>query len=159
MQEVTGTILSWHAEAQQGIIQGDDGARYPFTAKQWTEGLPPEIDGHVRVICQNGRDASQVEYLLIEHMPFVKVATLSEQGEIQTISRTTFVDGPWRVYSDALAWMAVANGLHRQNSHVPIEDIGELLRGEHLPISLRGSVIKYCYAIAIELYFKWILQS
>ena len=31
--------------------------------------------------------------------------------------------------------------------------------GEHLPISFRGSVIKYCYGFSIELYLKWILSE
>ena len=115
------------------------------------------LTAQVLVICQNGRDASEVEYLVFEHMPFLKIATLSEQGEPQTISRTRLIGGPWRVRSDALAWMAVAQTLHKQNSHAPIEDISELLRGEHLLMSLRGSVIKYCYGISIELYLKWIL--
>ena len=59
--------------------------------------------------------------------------------------------------SDALMWMKVAAGLHRQNSHLTIKDISDLLTEEHPLISLRGSIIKYCYGIAIELYIKWIL--
>ena len=157
MREVKGRILSWDGASQQGVIEGDDGARYPFSSREWTEEGEPEAHGGVLVICENGRDASHVEYLGIEHIPFMKITTFSEQGEEQTISHTRFVGGPWRVRSDALVWMAVARGLHTQNSHIDIEDIGDLLRKEHPPISLRGSVVKYCYGIAIELYVKWIL--
>ena len=157
MREVEGRILSWDGVSQQGVIEGDDGARYPFSERVWTEEGEPEVHERVLVICQNGRDASQVEYLGIEHMPFMKITTHSEQGEVQTMSHTRFVGGPWRVRSDALVWMVVARGLHEKNSHMAIEDISDLLRVEHPPISLRGSVIKYCYGIAIELYVKWIL--
>ena len=157
MKEVIGRILSWDGVSQQGTIEGSDGALYPFSSKEWTEEGVPEVHGGVLVICQNGRDASQVEYLGIEHIPFMKLTTHSEQGEVQTTSHTRFIGGPWRVRSDALVWMAVAKGLHEQNSHLIIEDISDLLRGEHPPISLRGSVIKYCYGISIELYLKWIV--
>ena len=157
MREVTGRILSWDEVSQQGVIEGDDGARYPFSAREWTEEREPDVHEGVLVICQNGRDASRVEYLGIEHIPFMKTTIHSEHGDVQTVSHTRLIGGPWRVRSDALVWMAVARGLHQQNSHVAIEDIGDLLRGEHQPISLRGSVIKYCYGIAIELYLKWIL--
>ena len=157
MKEVTGRILSWDGVSQQGMIEGSDGAHYPFSSKEWTEEGLPEVNEGVLVVCQNGRDASQVEYLGIEHIPFMKIETHSEQGEVQTFSHTRLIGGPWRVRSDALVWMAVARGLHHQNSQVAIKGIGDLLRGEHRPISLRGSVIKYCYGIAIELYLKWIL--
>ena len=142
MKEVTGRILSWDGVSQQGVIEGDDGAQYPFSAREWTEDGEPEVYGGVLVICQNGRDVSQVEYLGIEHIPFMKITAYSEHGEVQTVSHTRLVGGPWRVRSDALVWMAVARGLHEQHSHLAIEDISDLLRGEHLPISLRGSVIK-----------------
>ena len=59
--------------------------------------------------------------------------------------------------SDALVWMHIASNLYSQNPHSDITDLSELLRGEHPMISLHGSVIKYCYGLAIELYFKWIL--
>ena len=52
------------------MIQGDDGNTYPFTKKEWAEeDHEPEIHGGVLVICQNGRNASKVEYLNVEHMP------------------------------------------------------------------------------------------
>ena len=157
MKEVTGRIQSWDEASQQGMIKGSDEVLYPFTLQEWTEEQLPEVEGGVLVICQNGRDASQVEYLGIEHIPFMKITTHSEQGEVQTLSHTRLIGGPWRIRSDALVWMEVAKGLHKQNSHQPIENISELLRGEHFPISLRGSVIKYCYGFSFELYFKWIL--
>ena len=157
MKEVTGQILSWDGVSQQGVIEGSDGVLYPFSSKEWTEDQLPEVHGGVLVICQNGRNASRVEYLGIEHIPFMKITTHSEQGEVQTFSHTRLVGGPWRVRSDALVWMEVAKGLHLQNGHLPIEDISDLLRREHPQISLRGSVIKYCYGISVELYFKWIL--
>ena len=157
MKEVTGRILEWDGVSQQGTIEGSDGDCYPFTSKEWTEQQPPEVDGRVLVICRNGRDASLVEYLGIEHILFMKITTHSEHGEVQTIEHSRLIGGPWRVRSDALVWMAVAKGLHSHNSHVAIEDLSQLLQGEHPRISLHGSVIKYCYGISIELYFKWIL--
>ena len=157
MKEVIGRILSWGGVSHQGQIEGSDGTLYRFSSKEWTDEGLPEVDGQVLVICQNGRDASQVEYLGIEHIPSLKITTYSHQGEVQTISHTRFVGGPRRVRSDALMWMQVAKGLHEQNSHLKIEDISGLLIGEHPLISLRGSVIKYCYGISIELYLKWIL--
>ena len=157
MKEVTGQIKSWDESSQQGTIQGDDGKIYDFTEKEWTEQTPPSIHGGVRVICQNGRDASQVEYLLIEHFGSAKVTVFPEEGEPRTLSHTRFLGGPRRVHSDALAWMEVAKGLHKQFSSHEISDIRALLSGDHLAISLRGSVIKYCYGLSIELYLKWIL--
>ena len=157
MKEVLGYILSWDPVSQQGMIEGDDGAQYSFTANEWKEEEQPEVQGEVLAICQNGRDVSKVEYRGYEHLPFLKMTTFSEHGEEQTISHTRFIGGPWRVRSDALIWMEVAKGLHKQNSHKAIEDLRELLIGEHALISLRGSVIKYCYGISIELYLKWIL--
>ena len=53
--------------------------------------------------------------------------------------------------------MDTARALHQQNSHLAIEDISPLLIGVDRSISLHGSVIKYCYGISLELYFKWIL--
>ena len=157
MKEVIGKILSWDGASKEGVIEDSNGARYPFTSKEWTEEEPPEVHGGVLVICQNGRDASHVEYLGIEHIPFMKITTYSEQGELRTRDHSRFIGGPWRIRSDALVWMAVAKGLHEQSSHLAIWDLSELLRGEHHLISLRGSVIKYCYGISIELYLKWIL--
>ena len=157
MKEVIGKILSWDGASKEGVIEDSNGARYPFTSKEWTEEEPPEVHDGVLVICQNGRDASHVEYLGIEHIPFMKITTYSEQGELRTRDHSRFIGGPWRIRSDALVWMAVAKGLHEQSSHLAIGDLSELLRGEHHLISLRGSVIKYCYGISIELYLKWIL--
>ena len=159
MKEIIGQIKSWDEAKKQGVIDGDDGKSYSFTSKEWKEQGQPELHGGVLVICQNGRDASQVEYLGIEHLPFMKITTYGEDGKERTIGHSRLIGGPWRMRSDALVWMQVAHGLHKQNSHQPIEDISELLRGEHPTISLRGSVIKYCYGIAIELYFKWILTE
>ena len=70
MKEVTGRILSWNGVSQEGVIEGDDGILYPFSSKEWTEEQKPEAHGEVLVISQNGRDASKVEYLGIEHVPF-----------------------------------------------------------------------------------------
>ena len=159
MKEITGQIKSWDEAGKRGVIEGNDGKSYSFTSKEWKEQGQPEIHGGVLVICQNGRDASQVEYLGIEHIPFMKVTTFAGDGKERTTSHSRLIGGPWRMRSDALVWMQVAHGLHTQNSHQPIDDLSELLRGEHPIISLRGSVIKYCYGIAIELYLKWILTE
>ena len=157
MKELTGRVASWDDVAQQGTIEGSDGTTYSFTSKEWKDDQPPEVDGGVLVICENGRDASQVEYLGIEQMPFMKITTRSAEGEVETASHSRFIGGPWRVRSDALMWMAVSKELHLQNKQLDIVDLSGLLKGEHPAISLRGSVIKYCYGLAIELYLKWIM--
>ena len=158
MKETTGYIKTWNAATGQGVIQGYDGNFYPFAKKEWAEEDEPSVDGGVRVICQNGRDASKIEHLPIEHMPRMKVTTHTTEGEAIT-TQTRFIGGPWRMRSDALAWMMTAKELHSKISHHPIEDISGLLLGEHYLISIRGSVIKYCYGFAIELYLKWILTE
>ena len=157
MKEVNGQIESWDETSERGIIQGDDGIIYPFTLNAWIGQGLPEVNGGVRVICQNGRDVSKVEHLLIEHMPAMKMTTFSESGEEITLSHSRLIGGPRRVRSDALAWMEVAKALQNQLSNAEITDISGLLIGDHLPISLRGSVIKYCYGFSMELYLKWIL--
>jgi hypothetical protein len=157
MKEEHGRITSWDAVAQRGTIEDSNGTRYTFSSREWKDDEPPEVDGHVLVICENGRDASQMEYLGIEHLGFLKITTRSADGEVETVSHSRFLGGPWRVRSDALMWMAVAKGLHLQNKQFDIEDLSDLLKGEHPAISLRGSVIKYCYGLAIELYLKWIM--
>ena len=159
MKETTGQIMTWDETECRGVIEGADGKTYPFTSKEWVGQGQPEIHGGVLVICENGRDASQVEYLGIEHIQFMKVTTFTDGGKEKTISHSRFIGGPWRVRSDALVWMQVGHGLHNQNSHLAIDNLSELLMGEHPAISLRGSVIKYCYGISIELYFKWILME
>ena len=157
MKEVTGRILSWDDGSKLGTIKSDDGAFYQFTSKEWMDEQPPEVGGEVLAICENGREPSEVEYLRIEHIPFLKIATYSEGGEVRTISHTRFIGGPRRMLSDALVWMQVAKGLHNQNAHMEIADISSLLTSEHPRISLHGSVIKYCYGFSIEMYLKWIL--
>lgn len=157
MKETMGRIVSWDEVSQKGLIKGDSGDRYPFGSKEWIDEEKPEVGGEVLVICQNGRDASHVEYIGIEHIPTLKITTHSEQGAIKTFSYSRFIGGPRRMRSDALVWMAVSRGLHAQNAHVEISDIRDLAIGEHPLISLRGSVIKYCYGFAFELYIKWIL--
>ena len=81
MKEITGQIKSWDEAEQRGVIEGADGKSYSFTLEEWTEQGQPEIHGGVLVICRNGRDASQVEYLGIEHIPFMKVTTYAEDGK------------------------------------------------------------------------------
>ena len=157
MKETTGQIINWDETSGQGTIQGDDGKIYSFTKKEWTEDKQPEIHGGVLVICQNGRDASKVEYLPIEHIPKMKIDVYSPDGELLSTEQRRFIGGPWRIRSDALAWMMTARELHSQLSQRQIKDINILLLREHLLISLRGSVIKYCYGLSIELYLKWIL--
>ena len=157
MKETTGQIINWDETSGQGTIQGDDGKNYSFTKKEWTEDKQPEIHGGVLIICQNGRDASKVEYLPIEHIPKMKIDINSPDGELLSTEQRRFIGGPWRIRSDALAWMMTARGIHSQLSQLQIKDISILLLREHPLISLRGSVIKYCYGLSIELYLKWIL--
>ena len=70
-----------------------------------------------------------------------------------------FMGGPRRMRSDALAWVMAARYLHTKTSPHEIGDISSLLLTEHPLISLRGSIIKYCYGFSIELYLKWILTE
>ena len=158
MKELTGQIVDWNPETGRGLIHGD-GERYPFTTKAWADPEhDPEVGGNVLVICANGRDASHVEYLLIEHLGSMTITTHGPGGP-SVFSRSRMPGGPWRMYSDALAWMEVARKLHDAVSSVEFANIADLLRGEHLPISFRGSIIKYCYGFSIELYLKWILAE
>ena len=157
MKEVKGRIVRWDAGSRQGVIKGTDDTLYPFTLNEWEDVQQPEVDGAVLAICEDGRNVSRAEYIGIEHVPVVKVSIIPKGGERQTVIHQRLVGGPWRVRSDALAWMAVAKELHEQNAHLAISDLSALLQGEHPLISLRGSVIKYCYGLAIELYLKWIL--
>ena len=159
MKELTGVIRDWDQESQRGEIAGDDGRVYCFSANHWTETEAPEVDGGVRFVCENGRDVSTVEYILIEHIPILKVEAFSPLGELILSKKSRFIGGPWRMHSDALAWMAAAERIHRELAEIPISDISALLRGDHFPISARGSVVKYCYGLAFELYFKWILTE
>ncbi len=157
MKELTGQIKMWNEASGQGEIQGDDGKTYCFTKKEWVDKYKPQIDGQVRVICQDGRNASKIEYLPIESLPWMTVKIYSPDGQLMSTERRRFIGGPWRVRSDALAWMGAARVLHSQSSHHQISDISSLLVGEHPLISIRGSVIKYCYGLSLELYLKWIL--
>ncbi|MXY21404.1 MAG: hypothetical protein F4Y49_08725 [Dehalococcoidia bacterium] len=159
MKETTGLITNWDEDSRKGIISGDDGGTYPFTLEEWKDEDPPGIDGAVLVICENGRDASQIEYLGIEHIPFLKVSALREDGHVEVVSHSRLLGGPWRMRSDALVWMQIASDLFSSNPHSDITDLSELLRREHPLMSLHGSVIKYCYGLAIELYFKWVLTE
>lgn len=159
MKETTGQIKTWDESSGKGTIKGDDNKTYDFSQKQWAEPTQPEIDGSVRVICQNGRDASIVEYIRIENMPRIRVRAFSQEGELLKDEKRRFIGGPWRIRSDALAWMIAAQNLHSQTCKSKIEDISNLLLEENLPISIRGSVIKYCYGFSIELYLKWILTE
>lgn len=159
MRELTGYILLWDEVTEQGKIQGDDGKTYCFTKKEWVDKHAPQTDGQVRVMCQDGRNASQIEYLPIEGWPWMTVKTFSPDGSWTTEERRRFLGGPWRLRSDALAWMRTARVLHSQFSHHQIGDLSSLLLGVDLPISIRCSVIKYSFGFAIELYLKWILQE
>ena len=157
MKELTGQILTWDEVTGKGKIQGNDGETYCFTKKEWVDKHEPQIGEQVRVICQDGRNASKIEYLPIEGWPWMTIKIGSPDGKSSTTERRRFIGGPWRVRSDALAWMSVAKKLHSEYSHHQIEDLSRLLLGVHPLISIRGSVIKYCYGLSLELYLKWIL--
>ena len=158
MQETTGTVVSWDEDAG-GEIRGDDDEVYRFTKKEWAEDYAPQVGGAVRVICQNGRDATTVETILIEHMPRIKMTARFPDGNEAYTVQSRFIGGPRRMRSDALAWMHTAKWLHGQFGKQEIDNIGSLLLESHPLISFRGSVIKYCYGFAIELYLKWILTE
>lgn len=159
MKELTGIIRAWDPKSGRGEIRGDNGASYAFSDQQWTEVDAPEIEDSVRFICQDGRNVSKVEYVLIEHIPRLTITTHSPDGNTISSEQRRFIGGPWRMRSDALAWMITSRTMHVQTSSVPIQDISNLLIGDHLPISVRGSVVKYCYGMAFELYLKWILTE
>ena len=59
MREVTGRILSWDEVSQQGVIEGDDGARYPFSAREWTEEGEPDVHEGVLNQSQGGNYIGQ----------------------------------------------------------------------------------------------------
>ncbi|MDE0078898.1 MAG: hypothetical protein OXO50_15365 [Caldilineaceae bacterium] len=157
MKEFLGQIKTWEASTGEGEIQADDGEIYRFTKKEWVEESHPEVNGRVRVICQDGRNVSQVEYLPIEGWSRLTTKVYSEEGCLVSTEQRRFIGGPWRMRSDALAWMVAAKELHSQVAHQQIEDLSSLLLGVYPLMSLRGSVIKYCYGLSIELYLKWIL--
>lgn len=159
MKELTGLIREWVHVSQQGKIQGDDGVVYGFSAVHWSETEEPQVGDGVRAICENGRDVTRVEYVLIENVPRLKIEGYSPEGQQIWSEERRLVGGPRRMHSDALAWMVAAHTMHVQASGFPIPDISDLLIGDHLPISVRGSVVKYCYGMAFELYFKWILTE
>ena len=157
MKEIHGGIISWDKSLRVGEIQGRDGKIYSFTKKEWNDDNQPEINGRVLVICQNGRDASKVEYLPMEPHSKVKIVTYSQNGEMLSTEQQRFLGGPWRMLSDSLAWMMAAKILHSQIFKHQIKDSSSLLGGVDILFSLRGSVIKYCFGFSIELYLKWIL--
>lgn len=159
MKELTGVILIWDEASGQGQIQGDDGKTYCFTKKEWVDKHAPQTNGQVRVICQDGRNASQIEYLPIEGLPWMTVKISSPDGRWSTTERRRFIGGPWRLRSDALAWMKTARVLHSQFAQHQIKDLSNLLLGVDLPIGIRCSVIKYSFGFSIELYLKWILKE
>ena len=81
MKETTGQIKTWDEASGQGTIRGDDGEIYRFTKDEWAEKEhKPEIHEGVLVICQNGRDASKVEYLHFEHIPKMKINVYSQKA-------------------------------------------------------------------------------
>lgn len=159
MKEKKGQITTWDEESGQGKIQGDDGETYCFTQKEWVDEHDPQIGGQVRVICQDGRNASQIEYRAIASLPWMTVKISSADGGWTTKERRRLIGGPWRLRSDALAWMRTARVLHSQFAHHQIRDLSSLLLGVDLPTSISCSVIKYSFGFAIELYLKWILQE
>ena len=159
MKEFLGKIRTWEESTGEGEIQVDDEKTFRFTKREWVEESQPEIHAPVRVISQDGRNASKVEYLAFEGWKWMTETIYSKEGRQPSVEHRRFIGGPWRMRSDALAWMAAARILHSQVSHLEIEDLSSLLIGVHHPISLRGSVIKYCFGLSIELYLKWILTD
>ena len=153
MHKTTGLLQSWDPTRREGLVKGDDGKTYTFTRKEWVDSIDPEVDGAVIVLCENGRDVSRIEHTRFEHITLsINMSTPSGVETRQIIT----VGGPHRMHSDSLAWMSVAKGLHDQLSHHEITDISALLQSDHELISYKGSVVKYCFSLAIELYFKWI---
>ena len=159
MKEFLGKIKTWEESTGEGEIQIDDEKTVRFTKRQWVEESQPEIHAPVRIISQDARNASKVEYLAFEGWKWMTETINSKEGRQLSVEHRRCIGGPWRMRSDALAWMAVARTLHSQVSHLEIKDLSSLLIGVHPLISLRGSVIKYCYGLSIELYLKWILKD
>ena len=73
--------------------------------------------------------------------------------------------GHGRMYYDARAWLETSKVVHSAKSEENLEDLTGMLhlypethKTPHV-ISYRGSIVKYCYALSIEIYFKWILVN
>lgn len=153
MKKTTGLLQSWNSSDRRGVVNGDDGEVYTFTDKEWLDSIEPEVGGAVILICENGRDVSKIEHTRIEHITLSVSRSGSDGVETRQIIT---VGGPHRMHSDSMAWMSVAKGLHDQLAGHDITDISALLQRDHELISYKGSIIKYCFSLAVELYFKWL---
>ncbi len=147
------------------ILADDDKKCYPFTIKEWQDDREgPGVGGRVCSILRDGRNVKSVEY---ENMEMPSRMTITMTAADGTVARdvSRLAGGPWRMYSDARAWMDAATLLHERFSACSIDDLTGLLRrpgqvgGVRHVISDRGVVIKYCYGFAVELYLKWILTE
>ena len=159
MKKISGIISAWDNDARTGTVRGDDGKSYPFTIAVWRDTEAPATGNSVQGTCANGRDISELEYVPIEHMPMLRMQVRSQDGVVIADETKRFIGGPWRMLSDSYAWLMAAEVIHHQSVQLPMTDLIRLLKGTHTAISIRGSVVKYCYGMAIELYFKWILTE
>lgn len=159
MKELAGIITHWDNNARTGTVKGDDGSLYPFTLAVWRDTEAPEAGSSVQGICSNGRDISELEYVPIEHMPMLRMQVRSKDGLVISDETSRFIGGPWRMLSDSHAWLAASVAMHHHSMRLPMTDLTQLLIGTHSAISIRGSVVKYCFGMALELYFKWILTE
>ena len=164
MQQKTGLIKEWN-EQQGAILADDDGKCYHFTINEWKDDREaPEVGGRVCFILPDGRNVKMVEYENME-MPSRMTVTMTSADGTVTRDVSRLAGGPWRMYSDARAWMDAATLLHERFSSCSIEDLTGLLKsprqvgGVRHVISDRGVVTKYCYGFALELYLKWILTE
>ena len=164
MQQKTGIIDQW--DGKRGtFIADDDGKSYPFTINEWDDDREdPGVGGRVCFILPDGRKVKRAEYENME-MPSRMTITMTSADGIVTRNVSRLAGGPWRMYSDARAWMDAAKLLHERFSSCPIVDLTGLLQrprqigGVRHVISDRGVVIKYCYGLSLELYLKWILTE
>ena len=142
-----GIILEWHEITRKGRLEeytnkgNNTGILHVFTEKQWEDEYDPEVEGHVHFVLDEKGRVSRI--CLINFEPW------------------KFVRGPGRMYVDARAWLDAAQRIHQESMQSPMPDDLRSMFGQMQPhvISFRGSLVKYCYGLAIELYVKWLLTE
>ena len=142
-----GVIREWDKITKRGRLEeypkkaNSAGIFRVFTEKNWEDEYGPEVDGHVHFVLDDNGRLSRV--CLINFEPWKSVR------------------GPGRMYLDARAWLDTAKQIHQESAQSPMpEDLRSVFgQMERHVISFRGSLVKYCYGLAIELYLKWLLSE
>ena len=147
MKILRGIIRKWDKCRNRGELEEWDnqcqntGILRSFAMKDWEDEYDPEVEGSVFFSLDG---AGNVAHVWLANMEPPK-----------------FVRGPGRMYLDARAWLHAAKRFHDESLEVAMPDDLRSMFGEmeaHI-ICYRGSLIKYCYALAIELYLKWLLTE